>query len=175
MNKKITLFVTALTFVCITVSAQTKMKEYKAGHVFNISLPDYMNKTAGINTSSAIQYKSEVKDVYGFVIFDTKEDLKLVELNYTSVNDFYEDFMKDFLIDQEKRTVSKPVLKKIGEIDFIESDITYFDKDANMEIYYLIGIVETKKAFYKVLSWSSKEDKDKFKADFQKILYSVKD
>lgn len=175
MNKKITLFVTALTFICITVSAQTKMKEYKAGHVFNISLPDYMNKTAGINTSSAIQYKSEVKDVYGFVIFDTKEDLKLVELNYTSVNDFYEDFMKDFLIDQEKRTVSKPVLKKIGEIDFIESDITYFDKDANMEIYYLIGIVETKKAFYKVLSWSSKEDKDKFKADFQKILYSVKD
>jgi hypothetical protein len=83
--------------------------------------------------------------------------------------------MKDFLTDEEKKEVSKPVSKKIGENDFIECDATYFDKDANMEIYYLVGIVETKKAYYKVMSWTSKEKKDTFKADFQKILYSLKD
>ncbi|CAD0001852.1 hypothetical protein [Flavobacterium chungangense] len=175
MNKKIIIIIIALAFIGTGVTAQTKMKEYKAGHVFNISLPDYMNKTAGINTSSAIQYKSEVKEVYGFVIFDTKEELGYLELNYNSINDFYEDFMKDFLTDEDKKEISKSVSKKIGENNFIESDATYFDKDANMEIYYLIGIVETKKAFYKVLSWTSKEKKDTFKADFQKILYSLKD
>jgi hypothetical protein len=39
----------------------------------------------------------------------------------------------------------------------------------------LVGIVETKTAYYKVLSWAAAENKDKFKADFQKILYSLKD
>lgn len=175
MNKKITLIIMAIAFINAAMNAQTKMKEYKAGHVFNISLPDYMNKTAGINTSASIQYKSEVKDVFGIVIVDTKEELGYIELNYTSANDFYDDFIKDFLADEEKRTVSKAVSKKIGDINFIESDATYFDKEANEEFYYLVGIVETKKAFYKVMSWTSKAKKDTFKADFQKILYSLKD
>jgi hypothetical protein len=39
----------------------------------------------------------------------------------------------------------------------------------------LVGVVETKTAYYKVLSWAVAENKDKFKADFQKILYSLKD
>lgn len=173
MNKISTLFIIALTSTLI--SAQTKMKEIKAGHTFNISLPDYMNKTVGLNDDSAIEYKSEVKEVYGFVIYDLKEDLKLVELNFNSAKEFYDGFMKDFLKDIEKKSIGNPVSKKINETNFVEADVDYFDKDANVEIYYLIGIVETEKAFYKILSWSAKENKDKFKGDFQKILYSIKD
>lgn len=173
MNKIVTLFIIAL--ISATISAQTKMKEFKAGHTFNISLPDYMNKTMGLNDVSSIEYKSEVKEVYGFVIYDLKEDLKLVELNFNSAKEFYDGFMQDFLKDVEKKSISNPVSKKFNESNFIEADVEYFDKDANVEIYYLIGVVETKKAFYKVLSWSAKENKDKFKGDFQKILYSIKD
>jgi hypothetical protein len=134
-----------------------------------------MTKTAGINSASAIQYKSAVKDVYGFIIFDTKEELGLVEMKYSSTNEFYEDFIKDFLIDEDKRKVSKPLSQKNGDINFIECDVTYYDKDAKTDIYYLVGIVETKTAYYKVLSWAVAENKDKFKADFQKIIYSIKD
>jgi hypothetical protein len=39
-----------------------------------------MNKTLGLNSAADIQYKSVVKDVYGFVIYDTKEDLALVDM-----------------------------------------------------------------------------------------------
>lgn len=166
-----------MTMVLMTTTtfAQTELKEYKAGHTFNVSLPDYMTKTAGINSASAIQYKSAVKDVYGFIIFDTKEELGLVEMKYSSTNEFYEDFIKDFLIDEYKRKVSKPLSQKNGDINFIECDVTYYDKDAKTDIYYLVGIVETKTAYYKVLSWAVAENKDKFKADFQKIIYSIKD
>lgn len=173
MIKKITLFIAVL--ISATISAQTKMKEVKAGHTFNVSLPDYMNRTIGLNPDSSIEYKSEVKEVYGFVIYDLKEELRLVELNYNSIKEFNDDFMKDFLKDEEKKTVSSSVSKKINETNFIETDVVLFDKEANMEIYYLVGIAETPKAFYKVFSWSSKENKDKFKGDFQKILYSIKD
>jgi hypothetical protein len=174
-NTVTSLFLITLLSMTTAIFAQSPMKEYKAGHTFNISLPDYMGKTADLNSSAAIQYKNEVKDIYGVVIFDTKDELKLLEMNYTSITDFYDDFIKDFLKDEEKRNVSAIKSTKKGDISFIESDATYFDKEINNSIYYLVGVVETKTAYYKVLSWASIDNKDKFKADFQKILYSIKD
>ncbi len=175
MKRTIAICTTVLLLIATVSNAQTPLKEYKAGHVFYVSLPAYMNKTTGINSSSTIQYKSVVKDVYGFIIEDSKEELQLAEMNFASINEFYEDFIGDFLKDEETRQVSEPKYQKKGDISFAEADLTYFDKDAEAEIYYLVGIVETSTTFYKVLSWSTAENKDKFKADFQKILYSLRD
>ena len=155
--------------------SQTVMKPHTIGHPIYISLPDYMTRTIGLNDDASIQFKNEVKDVAGFVIEDNKEELKLAEMTYSSINEFYDEFIKEFVKGEEKLQQSKPVSKKSGDISFIEADVSYFDKDAETEIYYLIGIVETKTAYYKVLSYCSLENKAKFKADFQKILYSLKD
>lgn len=95
----------------------------------------------------------------------------MVDMTFSSINEFYDSFVKD----EEKRTVSKSLNQKNGDINFVESDVSYYDKEAKMDIYYLVGIVETKNSYYKVLSWTAAENKDKFKADFQKILYSLKD
>lgn len=175
MKKIISRLTLILILATSNIFAQTTLKEYKIGHEVSVSLPDYMNRTIGLNDSSIIQYKSTVKDVYGFVIEDNKEELLLAEINYTSINDFCEDFAKGFLKDEKKRTISYPEYQKKGDINFAEFDATYYDKDAKTEIYYLVGIVETKTSFYKVLAYTSKENKDKFKTDFQKTLYSLKD
>jgi hypothetical protein len=164
-----------ICFIGFFVYSQTEMKTHKGGHIFDIDLPIYMSKTGGLNTAAAIQYKSVVKDVYGFVIYDTKEELRLVEMNFLSVKEFYDEFMKDFLKGEKNLKISKPKATTKGEIQFLESDVTYYDKDAEMEIYYLVGVAETKNAFYKVISWSSAETKDQFKTDFQQILFSLKD
>jgi hypothetical protein len=173
MKTTITTF--ALSLIVSFAFSQTAMKQYTVGHPFIISLPDYMNKTTGINGDASIQYKSEVKDVYGFVVEDNKEILKLAEINYTSITEFYEDFIKGFIEGEEKVKKSNAVSNKKGDINFIEADVSMYDKDAETEIYYLIGIVETKIAYYKVLSYCSLENKAKFKEDFKKILYSLKD
>lgn len=65
--------------------------------------------------------------------------------------------------------------QKKSDINFIESDFSNYSREAKADIYHLIGIVETKTAYYKVLSYCSLENKAKFKADFQKILCSLKD
>jgi len=174
MYRKFTL-VSILLLAVSSAIAQTPLKQHKAGQVFYVSLPEYMSKTVGLNSASTIQYKSVLKDVYGFVIVDSKPELELAELKFASINEFYEHFIDGFLAEQEKREISKPVYKKVGDVSFAESDAVYFDKDADAMIYYLVGIVETKDSYYKVLSWSSAANKDKFKADFQKILYSLKD
>lgn len=164
-----------LVFITSNLFSQTNLKEYKVGHVVNVSLPEYMSRTLGLNSSAILQYKSSVKDVYGFIIEDNKEELAIAEINYSSINEFCEDFAKGFLKDEKKKTFSYPEYQKIGDINFAEFDATYYDKEAKAEIYYLVGIVETKTCYYKVLSYASKENKDKFKADFQSILYSLKD
>lgn len=175
MKNKNAILIAVLVLVFTTAFSQTALKQYKAGHTFDVSLPVYFSQTSGLNSSSAIQYKNSVKDVYGFVIFDTKEELSLAEMNYASIEEFYEDFTTDFVKDMKNQMLSKPRFQKIDGTSFAEADLTYFDDEAQIEIYYLVGIVETKKSFYKVLSWTAATSKDKFKADFQKILYSLKD
>lgn len=169
-------FITALLVLSALLSqAQTTMKPYTVGHPFNISLPDYMTRTTGINTSASIEFKNTVKDVYGFVIVDDKETLRLAEMSFSGVQEFYEDFIKGFMEGEEKVKKSTAVTKKEGTATFLEADVSYFDKDAKTEIYYLIGVVETPHAFYKVLSYCSLENKAKFREDFRKILYSLRD
>ena len=123
MKKLIAICTTTLLLITSAAMAQAPLKEYKAGHVFYVSLPEYMSKTTGINSSSTIQYKSVVKDVYGFIIEDSKEELKLAEINFSSINEFYEDFIGDFLKDEDNRKVSVPVYQKKGDISFAEADL----------------------------------------------------
>ena len=175
MKKTTSILVIAFAFICSSVFSQATLKPFRAGHEFNISIPDYMIRTVGLNDVAIFQYKNDVKDVYGFVIEDNKEELRIAELTYSSLSEFYDAFIVDFLKDEPKRKVSKPILTTKGEINFLEVDVQYYDKDAETTICYLIGIVETKDAYYKVLSWSTEANKAKFKADFQKIVYSIND
>ncbi|SNR40083.1 protein BatD [Flavobacterium sp. ov086] len=154
-------------------SEDLKLVTYKAGHTFNISLPVYMSKTSGINSYSAMEYKSEKNDVRGYIIYDHKKNNNLPE-SY-AVNDYYEAVIKDYMTYEEQRKVSAPEFLKKGPINFIETDMTIFDTEKKKTIYYFIGIAETNKAFYRIISWTPEENKTKVKTDFQNILYSIKD
>lgn len=175
MKTTCAILATFLFLLTSTTQAQINVKEYKAGHTFYVSLPDYMSKTNGLNNDAVIQFKNSIKDVAGFIIEDTKEDLSIAEMVFSSVDDFYENFIKDFIINEKKRTISATKSQTIGQTKFIECDASFYDKDSKIEIYYFVGIAETKDAFYKVLCFGALENKDKFKADFQNILYSIKD
>ncbi|MES2573509.1 MAG: hypothetical protein V4572_01075 [Bacteroidota bacterium] len=158
----------------IDLKSKKAAGEYKAGNTFHVSLPHYMSKSAGMSDYSTIEYKSETdKELHGFIFCDTKEDLKLSKQNYTSIEHFYTKFIKDFPDNEVKKETSKPKSQKKGKINFIEADIISYNKEENMTYYYLVGIVESEKAYYTVISWVPAKDKDKYKSDFQKILYSV--
>jgi|TARA_R110000868_G_scaffold146339_1_gene367123 hypothetical protein len=163
-----------ITFISLSVKSQTKFNQQKAGNIFEISVPDYMTRTIGLNDVATVQYKNNVKDIYTIVIEDSKEELKIADIFYSSLLEFQEEFEADFVKGEEKRTSTKPTLSTKNNINYIEYDVTYYDKELNIEVYYLVGIVETKTHFYKVLSWTNILNKEKFKSDFQKILYSVK-
>ena len=166
----------SLVFLSFSSSfSQTVMKEITVGHPFTVALPNYMIRATGLNDVASLQYKNVIKDIYGIVIEDNKEELVLAEMNYSSIEEFTGEFAKSFLKDQTSKKLSKPVFTKKGEIRFAEFDASFFDAESEIEIYYLVGVVETKTAFYKVLSWCAVLEKDSYKEDFRKILYSLRD
>jgi hypothetical protein len=64
-----------------------------------------MSRTIGLNSSAILQFKNTAKGVYALVLEDNKEELHLVDLNFTSLEEFQEYTMKNFLKDAEQRKI----------------------------------------------------------------------
>ena len=155
--------------------AQTTFNTVKTGHTVSFSVPDYMSRTTGINDVSFLQFKSIPKDVYTFMIEDSKVELDIVEMKFTSVMDFYEFFIKDFLISEKKRKVNTPVSFTKDDVNYVQTELTYYDKDSKFEIYYNITIAETAGYFYQILSYTSEENSINVKADLTALGSSLKE
>lgn len=171
-------FLFAATFFQIIITsafAQTSFNRVKTGHTVSFSIPEYMSRTTGINDASFLQFKSIPKDVYTYMIEDSKVELDIVEMKFTSVMDFYEFFIKDFLISEKKRKVSAPVSLTKDGVNYVQSELTYFDKDSKFEIYYNITIAETAGYFYQILSYTSEENSINVKADLTALGSSLKE
>ena len=56
MKRTTTVLIASLLIFAGTI-AQTTFKEQKVGHIFYVSLPDYMTKTTGQNDDALIQFK----------------------------------------------------------------------------------------------------------------------
>lgn len=172
--KCISFIILSLSFA-FSSQAQNGFTAFKGGHVFDVAVPSYMTRITGLNSAAILQFKNAAKDIYTIIIEDEKEEMKLAELSFAGIDEFFEYTIKSFLKDEEQRSIGQPLRKTIGAFQYMETDASYFDKDANTSIYYLFGIVETGTRFYKVFSFTSLENKDQYKAVFQKILYSVHD
>jgi hypothetical protein len=143
--------------------------------VFSITVPDYMTRTIGINDAASVQFKNSVKDVYTFVIEDSKADLEMVDMKFSSAQEFYDDFIKDFLSGTKDRKVTESKAFEIEGIKFIQSEATYYDKDAKSKIYYHVTVAESKGYFYKVLSYTADANKDKLREDLAKLATTIRD
>lgn len=168
-------FSTLVLVLILSISSAQTFKQYTVGHPVTISLPEYMIRTIGINEAAMFQYKNEVKEVYGFVIEDNKEEMAMADITFSSIGEVYEDFIKDFIEGEQQVKQGNPISQVKGTTKFLEADVSFYDTTAKAEVYYLIGIVETKTSFYKVISYCELANKAKFKEDFRKIIYSLKD
>jgi hypothetical protein len=157
--------------------AQTKFSEKKAGHIFYVSVPDYMVKTLSLHDIANTQYMNANKSVYLFVLVDSKEDLELTGLKYESPKALH-----DASIMQLKAPENSPV--ETEGISFEANGKKYFQSELKLSlpqadgtkknISYLITYIESKTHFYQILSWSLTPDFKTFLPDFKKIALSLK-
>jgi hypothetical protein len=175
MKKQLGQLLTILTLTISVANAQSPVRTEKVGHVFSITVPDYLTRTIGINDAASVEFKNEVKEVYTFVIEDSKADLELVDMKFTDVKEFYENFIKDFLADTKERTISAPKSFEKDGVKFVQFEATYYDKDVKGKIYYNITIAETKGYFYKIMSYTTEANKTKLRDDLFLLGTTIRD
>lgn len=163
-----------LLTLCKATTAQTLMDKYKVDD-FTVSLPFYMSKTGGLNNNAAIQFRNMIRDVSGYVIKEEKTAKLFDDPANKDIDQVYNQFIKDFLIDKKERKVAASKATTNGTAKFMSTDLTYLDDETMIYYYYFVGIAETKNGFYKVICSSSLDTRNLFKSDFQKIFYSIKD
>jgi len=175
MKKSIQIFV--LFFLVQMANAQGKMIEYKTGHVVKLSVPEYMSRTSGLNDDACLEFQNAVKEVYTIVIQDDKESLKLAELSYDGIEEFYDIIFKELGVGEnyQNRKVGTPKKRTIGNYKYIINECSLRDKELEVDLYYVMGIVETPNSFYQVMSWTLSENKVKFKKEFENIVYTLKE
>lgn len=163
------LFVFSLTLS----QAQTKFSDKVGGHVYTMSIPDYMVKTYELNDVATLQYQNSSKEAYIVVIEDAKDQLESLGMKFTSANNFLEEFIKDYKTDNDNRAVKNNLTFKASGNDCAQLEL-YWTEDET-DFFMLITAIETKTHFYKILNWTITDNVKTLKNDFQAIAKSLRD
>lgn len=164
----IILLVSTLSGYC-----QTKFAERIGGHVFKINIPDYMVKTYELNDVASIQYQNSTKEAYIIVIEDAKDQLESLGIKFTDSKDFLDEFVKDYKIDNENRSLKNATQFKANGNDCSQVELYWTEEET--DFFMLITAIESKTHFYKILNWTILDNADVLKKDFQVISRSLKD
>lgn len=162
----------------VSAHSQTTFTEQKAGHIYYVSVPDYMTKTISLNDVATMQYLNSVKNAYLVIIDDSKEELEMKGVKFASLKDFHDENIAHLKEEENEPVESKAVEFEANGNKFYQSDLSVIlkEKDApEVKITYLITYVETKRYYYQILCWSLSPDYKNLLPDFKKIAASIKD
>lgn len=171
MKKLVTLLMIALVMAGCGAK-KTKFNEAKVAGKFTMQVPEYLAVATDLNKSASLQYSNPAEEVYMVVIDDSKEEMKAADVNYT-LQQYFDFAAKNLEGSVNNYKLSTPVSKKINGNSALVGEITgKFDK---YEVYYKIATIESAKHFYQVLSWTMGDRKDKYAADMDTMIESVKE
>jgi hypothetical protein len=78
------------------------------------------------------------------VIEDSKEELAIAAIFYASIQSFKKNLRRFYQGRRKKRTSSKPLFTAKNDIKFVEYDVSYYDSELKIEVYYLVGYCRNK-------------------------------
>jgi hypothetical protein len=145
----------------------------KGGHCYTLDIPDYMTKTYVLNDVATMQYQNIQREAYTIVIEDEKALLEYLGIKFVDAADFLDQFIAEYKIESDNRKTSKSTAFKSNGNPAAQIELEWTEEVGGF--YMLITVVETKTHFYKIMSWTLAENKDKLKYDFQKTAKSLKD
>jgi len=157
-----------------TESNAQKFTAQKGGHCYTLDIPDYMIRTYNLNDVASLQYQNVQREAYTIVIEDSKHHLESLGIKYSDAKDFLEDFVQNYKIEEQNRRQSPIQEFTNNNNKHAQTELEWID-EAGYSFFMLITVAETKTHFYKIMSWTLQEYKERLKYDFQKIAKSLKD
>ena len=171
--KSFILIIACLAF-CGQASAQASVFAVrKGGNCFVMDIPEYLTRTFALNDVASLQYQNTSKSAYMIVIEDNKEHLQEVGIKFVHAKDFLESFTADFKKDKENRKLTPVNEFKSNGYAHAQTELSWTEDGG--DFYMLITGVETPGHFYKIMCWTTSENRDKMDADFRRISRSLKE
>ncbi len=184
--KIISLFVPLSILILASCTLDDKENIVTINKKYSISLPSFLINAKTIlekdelNENTSLQYMNTLKELYVLIIEDSKSDFQqtLVEnnLNDKYTNDFkgYTDFVFDYYKKQTKIShkfaISDTLINnKPAKLISISGEIN------EVNVFYTIGLVEGKKTYYQIITWTLAGFENKYKDRMKKIIYSFKE
>ncbi|HIP36765.1 MAG TPA: hypothetical protein EYG85_07905 [Crocinitomix sp.] len=163
-------------------------KTVQSEEICQISVPKYFEKINDINPKAIIQYGYiEVEDttkknyigdeIYVIVLVDYKFELE--QLLGDSVQVGIEEFNKmcqenlEMILDDFSAEYEHPKTQTENNVKSIHNE--FLGRLDEYLVYYQIGVFETDKGFYQILTWTLQEYMNKHKEEMLKMTTSFKE
>ena len=150
--------------------AQTKLIEEKYGYVYYISRPDYMSRTFQLDDGADLQLQNTARETYALVLIEAKELFKELGANLIGPRDYF-DLAAQPLTMASSKASGVTELEVNGNPALQGVIISPFDE---VEIAYLLTVVETNGYFYQILCWTPNDSKDLYFPDFKEMVKSFR-
>jgi len=151
--------------------AQTAFSTKEAGHAFWVDIPEYMTRTYQLSPGATLQYQNNSRETYLIIIDEPKQEFIELGSPLTRPEEYYEIVTQDFFTEDTQVGELKRV--KVNDNEALQSEI--IKPFEEIEIFYLMTIIESEDYFYQILAWTLVEYKDQYLADFQRIANSLKE
>ena len=148
---------------------------------FEIDIPAHMQIMDNLNAEASLQYGyaeqvgDEVLEHYVIVLNYPKEDLKadgFEDMDILTYNKMPIESLSGGL-DEYELITTEPKVEDVNGLKCVKNEMRGSLGEVN--IYYQVGVYESDKSFYQLVTWCIEGQKGEFKEDMERIINSFKE
>lgn len=168
----------ALCLFTVLLSCDSKeVQTITIKNEYSLQLPDFLSKASDLHENASLQYQNTLREFYVVVIDEPKQD-------FYNIAETTEDFPADF--NGYHEILRSGLEEAIEDIDITPTKDTQinglkaktFSLTGQIEtipVYYEVAYVEGKNKFYQIVTWTLKDNKEKYGEQMRNILLSFKE
>jgi hypothetical protein len=150
---------------------------------FEIDIPSQMEVNDQLNPEARLQYgylekvDGVVMENFVIVIVEEYPDEEDVA-DQIDIVGFTEAYVDSLMIGKEYEVLNEPALETINGMDAIVHEMNapiVAANDSLIDLFYILGVYRGQRGLYQVLSWTLMDQKDSFRADMKRMIYSLKE
>lgn len=163
-------------------SGEVAWKTDKTSGFYEIDLPEHMVASTELNDQATSQFEyvqeegGELKEHYLIVLLETKEEIATYDLGFEFDAMSYGEIAVQSLeggLDSYNILTKNPKVESINGMDCVKYEME--GSLGAVDVFYKLGVFEGEKAFYQVLTWTIKSQKDQFLPHMDKMINSFKE
>jgi hypothetical protein len=152
-----------------------EFSEYKVGHTYYVSIPDYLEQTDALSPGSPLQFQNKASEVYFVGMSESLADLEAADVKANTLKAYNKLFLETF---GKSEGFTNRVVGKENEIEVNGQKGVQYSVSMKMKtypLYYLVTIIKSDTHFYRLIGWTLASQKDKYSEDFKKIAASLRE